>query len=171
MFTACGESSASRRTCLQPNVSTLVRLLEMLTCPDIEVTDIHKINEEMMMVTSRLKAEFVNPSGQTNVVIAAFTTGLVRLKLLSLLERVGHNALYMDTDSVIFIWQQNFDPLHDLLGENLGEITNEIGKGHYHSLFRGAPRTMPLSAPMVLRHGRFAVSRRSSASSNTWALM
>ena len=88
-------------------VSTLERFLELLTCPDIEVTDVHKVNEEMMMVTSRPKAEFVNPSGQTNVVIAAFTTGLAQLKLLSLLEHVGHNALYMDTDSIIFVRKQN----------------------------------------------------------------
>ena len=60
-------------------VSILERFLELLTCPDIEVTDVYKVNKEMMM-SSRPKAAFVNPSGQTNVVIAAFTTGLVRLK-------------------------------------------------------------------------------------------
>ena len=124
------------------------------------------------MVTSRPKTEFVNPSWQTNVVIAALTTGLAWLKLLSLLERVGHNALYMDTDSVIFVRKQNFDPLHDLLDENLGELTNEIGAGHFITeLFRGVLRTMPIDAPTAPKHGRFVVSRRSLASSNAWALM
>ena len=67
------------------------------------------------------------------MVIAAFTTGLAHFKLLSSLESDGHNALYKDMDSVIVIQKQNFDLLQDLLWENLGKLTNDIGTGAFIS--------------------------------------
>ena len=79
-----------------------------------------------MMVASKTITDFIIPTRHTNIIIAAFTTGLAQLKLLNLLERLGKSALYMDTDSVIFTRPKTFDPLHDLLGENLGNLTNEL---------------------------------------------
>ena len=47
----------------------------------------------------------------------------------------------MDTDSIIFVRKQNFDPLHYLLGENLGELTNEFGADIYIKEFiSGGPK-------------------------------
>ena len=95
----------------------------------------------MMMVSSKTISDFIIPSGRTNIIIAAFTTGLARLKLLDLLDRLGKNALYMDTDSVIFTRPRTFDPLHDLLGENLGNLTNELKPGtHITEFISGGPK-------------------------------
>jgi hypothetical protein len=40
------------------------------------------------------KEEFVEESGRTNVIIAAYTTAQARLKLYSYLEHLGPRALY-----------------------------------------------------------------------------
>jgi hypothetical protein len=48
------------------------------------------------------KEEFVEESGRTNVVIAAYTRAQARLKLYSYLEQLGPRVLYADTDSVVY---------------------------------------------------------------------
>ncbi|XP_070560096.1 uncharacterized protein [Ptychodera flava] len=60
----------------------------------------------------------------TNVVIAAFTTAYARLKLYDLLESIGEQVLYYDTDSVIFV--SNPDQYEPHLGDYLGDLTNEL---------------------------------------------
>ena len=60
----------------------------------------------------------------TNVALAAFVTCYARLKLFSELTKIGKNVLYFDTDSIIFVANENdYVPP---LGEFLGEFTNEI---------------------------------------------
>ena len=41
--------------------------------------------------------EFEEDSGNTNVVVAAFTTAEARLKLLDTMEKIGDRCLYTDT--------------------------------------------------------------------------
>jgi hypothetical protein len=47
-----------------------------------------------MEMRYQYKEEFVEESGRTNVVIAAYTTAQARLKLYSYLEQLGPRALY-----------------------------------------------------------------------------
>ena len=121
-------------------VTNVKRFIELLVSQTTDMTDVHAVNAETLMVTYRTKSEFVEPSGRTNIFIASFTTGLARLKLLMLLERLGENALYMETDSVIFKRKRDVDPLQDLLGENLGQLTNEIGGGNHIVEFVSEPK-------------------------------
>jgi hypothetical protein len=58
----------------------------------------------MVEMRYQYKEEFVEESGRTNVVIAAYTTAQARLKLYCYLEQLGPRALYADTDSVTRIW-------------------------------------------------------------------
>ncbi len=84
----------------------------------------------MLLVSYRYNKEFIPGSAYTNVVLAAFTTTLARLKLYDLLKILGKKALYMDTDSVIFISPKDSDPLHGYFGDNLGKVTDEITAEH-----------------------------------------
>jgi hypothetical protein len=63
---------------------------------------------------------------KTNIFLANFTTAHARLRLYSVLDRLGENVLYFDTDSVIFR-THNYDDLQYLpIGNFLGELTDEI---------------------------------------------
>ena len=67
------------------------------------------------------KEEFVEESGRTNVVIAAYTTctAQARLKLYSYLKQLGPHALYAATDSVVYTSRPE-------LGDYLGDLTDEV---------------------------------------------
>ena len=122
-------------------VTTLSRFMELLLSHTTEVTNVHIINEDLLMVCYISKTPFIEPTGRTNIFIAAFTTGLARLKLYDLLARLQKDTLYYDTDSVIFIVRGDNDPLYDLLGDSLGFLTNEIGGGAYITEFvAGGPK-------------------------------
>ena len=117
------------------------RLLELITSKDTEVKDARLVNEEMMMVTYSIKEEHSKASGFVSVPIAAFTTALARLKLYDVLDTLKETALYMDTDSVIYIHKKGDDPLQHMVGEFLGNMTDEIGRGHYITEFvSGGPK-------------------------------
>ena len=74
----------------------------MLTSDQILVMGIHFVSDEMVEMRYQYKEEFVEESGRTNVVIAAYTTAQARLKLYGYLEQLGPRALYANTDSVVY---------------------------------------------------------------------
>lgn len=66
--------------------------------------------------------------GQTvNISIAAFTTCWERLRLYHHLDTVNLNALYSDTDSVVYKWWLGQPEIP--LGNFLGEVTDELVSG------------------------------------------
>jgi hypothetical protein len=77
----------------------------------------------------KTKEEYRKPNKTTNIYIACFTTAHARLKLYELLEILDRRVLYMDTDSVIFIddGSEECKKVQNLLGECLGQLTNELG--------------------------------------------
>ena len=75
-------------------------------------------------------------STQTSVIHAAFVTTHARLKLYSELDKIGDRVLYFDTDSIIYVDQQGkYSPL---LGNYLGELTDELDEGDYITQFVSA---------------------------------
>ncbi|XP_030762206.1 uncharacterized protein LOC115887022 [Sitophilus oryzae] len=83
------------------------------------------------------------PVNNTDCVQAAYTTAQARLKLYSYLEKVGDNAIYTDTDSVIYLSKAGQE--EDIpLGNFLGEMTDELegyGEGSYIDEFvSGGPK-------------------------------
>lgn len=79
---------------------------------------------------------------QNKYILASFTTAHARLRLFSVLDRLGENVLYFDTDSVIFKTLKS-DDLHYLpIGNYLGELTNEITPedGHIVEFVSGGPK-------------------------------
>lgn len=63
---------------------------------------------------------------KTNIFLASFTTSWARLKLYSVLEEIGEDCLYMDTDSVIFIDRAHQHTKRLPIGDYLDQLTNEI---------------------------------------------
>ena len=60
----------------------------MLTSDQILVMGINFVSDEMVEMRYQYKEEFVEKSGRSNVVIAAYTTAQARLKLYSYLGQV-----------------------------------------------------------------------------------
>ncbi|MCP3666870.1 MAG: hypothetical protein GY696_30985 [Gammaproteobacteria bacterium] len=61
-----------------------------------------------MLVRYRMMDGFLKPSANTNVVLAAYVTSHVRLRLYSYLEKLQDRVLYFDTGKNIIILR-NFD--------------------------------------------------------------
>ena len=105
----------------------------MLTSKAIDVTNIDIVHRDRVRMQYKMEKDFVNPSPFTNVVMATFTTAHVRLKLYSCLEQLQEKVLYFDTDSVIFKYP---DGMHcPATGDNLGDLTSELGHGEYITTF------------------------------------
>lgn len=67
---------------------------------------------------------------QRSLVSAIFTTAHARLKLYSVMEKLGDRLCYCDTDSIIFIDRPN--EWRPPLGKFLGDLTNELGSDNYN---------------------------------------
>lgn len=84
------------------------------------------------------KNEFVEASGRTNVVLAAYTTAQARLKLYSYLEKLEKRALYADTDSIIFAKDEN--EWKPSLGDYLGDLMDEVPTNTITHFVTGGPK-------------------------------
>ena len=68
----------------------------------IIVKDVRIFNEDVMEISTMKHEDACASSGKINIFIACFTTSLARLKLYAELEKLEKQALYYDTDSVIY---------------------------------------------------------------------
>ena len=100
-------------------------LYKLFTDPSKFVTDFHIRNENIVEVEYKHSEDFEPLSVNTNVVIAAFCTSWARLKLWSVMNKLGSNVLYHDTDSIIFSVKDENDYIPPL-GNYLGQLTNEL---------------------------------------------
>ena len=81
-------------------------------------------NEEAMAVYSKVKGEEMDPSSAcTNCVLAAYTTANARLRLYTVMERLGKRVLYTDTDSIIYIHKRR--AWNPDTGAFLGDLKDE----------------------------------------------
>ncbi len=76
---------------------------KLLLDPTVEVQGILPLTEEVMCVVWRKEDDFAEAPAFTNSVIAAFTSMYGRLKLYSLLERLGERTIYFDTVLSFFL--------------------------------------------------------------------
>ena len=78
-------------------------LWKLVSDPTLQIDAITELTPEMILVThSAAETDFEEPSSNTNVIIAAFTTALARLKLYSYMEKLGKRVLYSDTGELFF---------------------------------------------------------------------
>ena len=76
-------------------------------------------------LTLNPKEEFLPLPKKTNIAIAAYTTAYARLRLYSVLEKLGDAVLYYDTDSVIYVYEEGV-PRPVVRGDCLGDLTDEL---------------------------------------------
>lgn len=90
------------------------------------VNNFHIVSEDTIQLEWIDHPLFPTVDYRTNIFLASFTTMWARLKLYSVLDILGEDVLYFDTDSVIFKVSSS-DLLSKLpIGNYLGELTNEI---------------------------------------------
>lgn len=78
------------------------KYFDLLYDPTEIIQAISIINEHMVAVTHSKEDDFAEVMGNTNPVLAAYTTAQARLRLYEYIEKLGRRVLYFDTDSVIF---------------------------------------------------------------------
>jgi len=93
-------------------------------------------------VSYKHNEEDVPVSPNLNIFVAAFTTYWARLRLYEALELLQKHVVYFDTDSVIY-WEDDNEPdqPQPVLGDYLGDFTNELDAGDYITEFvSGGPK-------------------------------
>ena len=94
--------------------------------PKKEIVGLEMMNEHVAELKWRLVNETVRSGASQNVFIAAFTTCHARLRLYSFLEQLDPDQpLYMDTDSLIYLWRPGKPAVPTSKGE-LGAMENEF---------------------------------------------
>ena len=90
--------------------------------------DLCLINDELVELVYKRKHEYEVESKVTNLFIGIFTTAWARLELYNLLDLIGENVLYVDTDSCVYVSKPGGP--QPALGDFLGDLTNEITPKH-----------------------------------------
>jgi len=111
---------------------------DMMTSDSQDIKDVKFVSDDMVRMDWSYAHDFVEASGRTNVVVAAYTTAQARLKLYSYLERLGTRALYCDTDSVVFTVRP--DQWEPELGDYLGDLTAEEDGIDLAAFVTGGPK-------------------------------
>jgi hypothetical protein len=103
------------------------------------VHDVDFSIDDILVVYYKRNINSTFSSNTVNVVLASFVTCHARLRLYKELKKLGNRVLYFDTDSIIYSSKKN-DEYHPILGDYLGELTNEIDKtdGNYIEEFISA---------------------------------
>ena len=106
-----------------------------------EILSILPVDDDIMYVNWQYRDDAVVSSPHTNIVIAAYTTCLGRLRLYSHMEKIGKRLLYCDTDSCIFL-SNTYDPNEyaPTLSSRLGDMTDDLESIGWH-VHRYARRT------------------------------
>ncbi|CAC5406995.1 unnamed protein product [Mytilus coruscus] len=121
------------------------KFFQLLSDPKKDVRDFHIINKNTVKTEHFDYPSFIPIDYSTNVFIASFTTCWARISLYKVLEKTDENALYVDTDSVIFV-DRNKEITNTLpIGNYLGELTNEISTevGYITHFVSGSPEITP----------------------------
>jgi hypothetical protein len=110
-------------------ISSEKKIITNVTFPTNEIAEVQWEEED----------NFITPSKTTNVVLAAFTTAHARIALFKILNQLNEKVCYYDTDSVIFI--ENEDTPLIPTGDFLGDLTDEIDPDNYIEEFvSGGPK-------------------------------
>ena len=105
-------------------VKDIKQLMQVLTDPGKLLMDFHIMNDDVIQVEYKNTEDFECQSFNTNVTIAAFCTSWARLKLWSVMQKLGKRVMYHDTDSIIFsVKDGEYVPP---LGTYLGQLTDEL---------------------------------------------
>ena len=120
-------------------INNLKDWYELISNDEYVVHDVDFSIDDILVVYYKRNINSTFSSNTVNVVLASFVTCHARLRLYKELKKLGNRVLYFDTDSIIYSSKKN-DEYHPILGDYLGELTNEIDKtdGNYIEEFISA---------------------------------
>lgn len=97
----------------------------------IEQISISFLNDNMVYASYERKDELMKTSYNTNIFIACYTSSWARLRLYDMLDKLGRNVCYCDTDSVVYIENEDtVSAVKDFMGDGLGEWSDELKGNH-----------------------------------------
>ncbi len=106
-------------------IDDFYKLQQLVSDNTIEVTSLDFIDKNFARTTHRKTSEALTVLKNRNVIIASFVTAYARLELFEVINKLGKNVLYYDTDSVIYV-DKGKDAIDT--GNYLGDLTNELEK-------------------------------------------
>lgn len=117
-----GEFGQSNNLIQTTYISDPVEFFDMIQ----KIKNVQLVKDESVKLDWVYNDDFIETSGKTNVIIAAYIRAQARLKLFIYLQPLGRMVLYCDTDSVVFTtcpgrWEP---PLSDYLGDLTDEVPN-----------------------------------------------
>ena len=96
-------------------------------------------SDDLVEIVFKSKHEYEVESKVTNLSIGIFTTAWARLELYNLLDLMGENVLYADTDSCVYVSGE----LKPTLENFLGGLTDEKAHGlSLHNLCMGVQKIL-----------------------------
>ena len=119
-----GKLAQNENTTVVSFIENLDALLELVNDHSITVTSLDFISDNIARTTHRKESSLITLANR-NVVIASFVTAYARLELFEVLQKLGKNVLYYDTDSVIYIENIHEEPPLQT-GNYLGQLTDEL---------------------------------------------
>ena len=124
-------------------------LYTFLAMPDVEVSSLIFVSDHAVWISWQNVDERHAPTlKHTNDVIASYVTAGARLHLSSYLNRLQENALYCDTDSVVYVEPRGEPGLVET-GECLGAMTSELKPGHHICEFVSAGPKVTHIRPLI----------------------
>ena len=100
-----GKFGKQENKCKIQQITTPAALYEFMKDKTLVIHDLRIMNDECLEISYDKVHDDAAGGQTTNVFIAAFTTCHARLRLYHHLDHVGENALYFDTNSVVYKWQ------------------------------------------------------------------
>ncbi|XP_044019377.1 DNA polymerase-like [Aphidius gifuensis] len=117
------------------NIQDFNKIIEIA---NIKVSCITIIDDDTLFVNWKYFESCDRTDSSTNPVLGAFTTAHARLELYKYLDKVQSRVLYVDTDSIVFISENENDKLP--LGNYLGDLTDELDGGYIKTFISGGPK-------------------------------
>ena len=105
---------------------------ERITDDTRQILRVEFPTDHLAKVTHTADEEFESSFGNTNVVLAAYTTAQARLKLYTYLDFLQESVIYFDTDSCFYVAREGGPKVKT--GNFLGDMTSELacyGDGSY----------------------------------------
>jgi len=88
-------------------------------------------NDNMVYANYKTKNEFLKVNYNINIYIACFTSSWARLTLYNMLEKLDKNVCYCDTDSIVYIENEQTKKIVDkYVRDGLRNWTDELEGNH-----------------------------------------